>query len=153
MSNGFPLGLINSAIKIFLCNKYIPVSSSSIESRKIYFSMPYFGQQSEKLKTELLFLLSKYFKNVDFNIVLVNSFKVGSFFSYKDRLPKAMCASLVYKFSCARCASEYVGSTTRTLHTRVAEHAGRSFRTGSILSVPPHSMVRTHSESCGVPVT
>ena len=63
-----------------------------------------------------------------------------------------MC-SLVYKFCCARCASEYIGSTTRTVHTRVAEHAGRSFRTGSILSVSPHSMVRTHSESCGVPVT
>ena len=60
---------------------------------------------------------------------------------------------LVYKISCARCASEYVGSTTRTLHTRVAEHAGRSFKTGSISSVPSHSMVRTHSESCGVPVT
>ena len=58
--------------------------------------MPYFGQQSEKLKTELLYLLSKYFKNVDFNIVLVNSFKVGSVFSYKYRLPKAMCASLVH---------------------------------------------------------
>ena len=64
-----------------------------------------------------------------------------------------MCASLVYKFSCARCASEYVGSTTRTLHTRVAEHDGRSFRTGSILSVPPHSMVRPHSESCGALAT
>ena len=36
-------------------------------------------------------------------------------------------SSLVYKFSCACCASEYVGSTIRTLHTRVAEHAGRSF--------------------------
>ena len=38
-------------------------------------------------------------------------------------------------------------------NTRVAEHAGRSFKTGSILSVLPHSMVRTHFESCGVPVT
>ena len=153
MSSVFPLGLINSAIKHILCNKYNPASISPIEIRKIYFSIPYFGQQSEKLKTELIFLISKYFKNVDFNIVLVNSFKVGSFISYKDRLPKAMCASLVYKFCCARCASEYVGSTTRTLQTRVAEHAGRSFRTVFILSVPPHSMVRTHSESCGVPVT
>ena len=144
-------GLINSAIKIFLSNKYNPVSISLIEIRQIYFSIPYFGQQSEKFNTELLFLLSKYFKNVDFNIVLVNSFKLCSFFSYKDRLPKAMCAPLVYKFCCARCASEYVESTTRTLHTTVAEHAGRSFRTGSILSVPPQSMIRTHSESCGVP--
>ena len=31
-------------------------------------------------------------------------------------------------------------------------NAGRSSRTGSILSVPPHSMVRSHSESCGIPV-
>ena len=82
MSNGFPLGLINSAIKNFLCNKYNPLSVSHIESREIYFSMPYFRQQSEKLKTELLFLLSTYFKKVNFNIVLVNSFKVGKFFSY-----------------------------------------------------------------------
>ena len=64
-----------------------------------------------------------------------------------------MCASLVYKFSCARCASAYVGSITHTLHTRFAEHAGKNFRTGSIFSVLPHSMMRTYSESCGVPVT
>ena len=60
--------------------------------------------------------------------------------------------SLVYQFSCARCASEYVGSTIRTLHTRVVEDAVRSFRTESLLTVPPHS-IRQHSLSCGVPVS
>ena len=64
-----------------------------------------------------------------------------------------MRSSLVYKFSCARCASEYVGSTIRTQHTRVAEHAGRSFLTGSLLTVPPHSNMREHALSCGVPVS
>ena len=64
-----------------------------------------------------------------------------------------MRSPLVYKFSCARCAVEYVGSTIRTLHTRVAEHAGRSFRTGSLLTVPPHSNIRQHALSCGVPVS
>ena len=64
-----------------------------------------------------------------------------------------MFDSILYKFSCALYASEYVGSTIRTLHTRVVEHAGMNFRTGSILSVPSHSMVRTHSESCGAPLT
>ena len=33
-------------------------------------------------------------------------------------------SSLVYKFSCAQCASEYVGMTARTLSTRVDEHVG-----------------------------
>ena len=62
-----------------------------------------------------------------------------------------MRSSLVYKFCCARCASEYVGSTIRTIHTRVAEHAGRSFRTGSLLTIPPHPNIRQHALLCGVP--
>ena len=51
---------------------------------------------------------------------------------------------MVYEFRCARCASEYVGSSIRTLHARVAEHAGRSARTGSISTVPAQSMIRNH---------
>ena len=61
-------------------------------------------------------------------------------------------SSLVYKFSCTQCVSEYVGSTMRTLHTRVAEHAGRSFRTGALLTSPPHSNIRAHALSCSSPV-
>ena len=157
-SNGFPLGFINSAIKFFLSNMYNHVSISPIEIR--YFQYCILGNNLKNWRPNSYF----YFLNIlrtlictlsllTSTLVLVNSFKLGYFFSYKDRLPKAMCASLVYKCCCARSASECVGSTTRTLHTRVAEHAGRSFRTGSILSVPPHSMVRIHSESCGVLVT
>ena len=150
----FPLVSLTQPLKFFCVTSIILYQFHRLKVVKFIFQLILIDADvpaSEKFKIKLFFLLSKYFKNVDFNIVLVNSFKV--FFSYRDRLPKAMCASLVYKFSCALCASEYVGSTTRTLHTKIAEHAGRSFRTGSILSVSTHSMVRTHSESYGVPVT
>ena len=94
----------------------------------------------------------KFFSDVDFHISLVNKFKIDLIFNFKDKRPLAMRSSLVYKFNCARCASEYVGSTIRTLHTRVAEHTGRSFRTGSLLTVPPHSNIRQHALSCVIPV-
>ena len=42
--------------------------------------------------------------------------------------------------------------TSRNLFVRVAEHAGRSYRTGRILTVPPHSVVREHAERCHVPI-
>ena len=45
-----------------------------------------------------------------------------------------MRAFMVFKFRCARCASEYVGSSIRVLNARVAEHAGRSARTESTLT-------------------
>ena len=44
-------------------------------------------------------------------------------------------SSLVYKFSCAQCASEYVRMTARTLGTRVYEHVGGQLPNRS----PPHS--------------
>ena len=59
-----------------------------------------------------------------------------------------MRSGLIYKFCCVQCTSEYVGSTTRSLRTRVAEHAGVSFRTGAALTRPPHSSIREHVLSC-----
>ena len=40
----------------------------------------------------------------------------------------------------------------RTLHTRVAENAGRSFRIGALLTSPPHSNIRAHALPCSIPV-
>ena len=110
--------------------------------------MPYFGAQSEELKKEVLKLLTKYVPNYSFKFVLVNNFTIGSLFPFKDRLPSHMQASLVYKFSCSRCESMYIGSTCRTLGARVAEHMGRSYSTNSILANPSHSSIREHSFSC-----
>ena len=78
---------------------------------------------------------------------------MGSFFKHKDVLPKEMRSSLIYKYSCVQCASEYIGSTTRLLASRVAEHSGRSLRTNRILARPSHSNIREHAQTCGTPIT
>ena len=38
--------------------------------------------------------------------------------------------------------------TSRNFYKRIAEHAGRSFRTNSLLSHPPHSAIRDHTFGC-----
>ena len=43
-------------------------------------------------------------------------------------------SSLLYKFSCAQCASEYVSMTAHTLGTSVDEYVGVSYRTGARLT-------------------
>jgi len=142
--NGFPLGLIHSHISKFLNNVFQPATSNSaptVFTNELFFTIPYFGYQSEKMRKDLLQLLSKFYPKTKFTFILVNNFKIGSFFSYKDRLPLALRSSLVYKFSCAHCASAYVGSTVRALGVRVEEHAGRSVRTGNFLKVPPQSNI------------
>ena len=86
-------------------------------------------------------------------IILVNNFEISSFFSHKDVLPKAVRSSVIYKFCCEHCSSEYVGSTTRSLIVRSSEHAGRSHRTGNRFNNPSASQIRDHAETCGSPIT
>ena len=65
-----------------------------------------------------------------------------------------MQSSLSYEFSCAHCASKYVGSTIRASCSREAQHAGRSSGIGNSLVHPFHSSIRLHLESkCDVTIT
>ena len=150
--NGYPVSLVNKCIRRFLDSLYLKKErSSTIETGEdFYISIPFFGHQSEKLKTELLSLLSKFYSNINFKIVLVNNFRIGSFFRYKDRIPKSMQASLIYEFSCVRdrTSVSYIGSTKRHLYERVAQHANRSARTGKTFSTPCNSSIKSHSDSC-----
>ena len=46
------------------------------------------------------------------------------------------------------CETAYVGSTTRTLETRAAEHRGWSLCSDTILGSPSQSSIGAHSEQC-----
>ena len=139
--------LINTQIRKFLSKHFEPTDSEHTIKQNFYVSMPYFGSQAHRLAHELSVLLSNFVPHCDFVLIQVNLNKIASLFNYKDKLPTPMRSSLAYKCSCARCACEYVTSTSRIIHTRVKEHARRSHRTGSLLTVLSHSNIRLHSQS------
>ena len=157
-NNGYPIYLINVHIRRLL-NNLLDSSTSNLantpqdSSTNFYFTIPYFGAQSQKLQVELQKVFRKYFSNTHFHIIPVNGFSVGSFFNYKDVLPKDSRTSIVYKYSCERCSSVYVGSTSRRLHVRVCEHMGLSSRTEKPLSTPAASSIRDHAQSCNSPIS
>ena len=115
----------------------------------MFCTLPFTGAQSDKLKLELNSLLQETFPQLDINLIFVNKSTIASLFPFKERLPTCLKSSVIYLFSCAQCASgTYVGSTTRAIHMRIAEHRGRSFRTGKLLATPCHSAVREHALKC-----
>ena len=61
-----------------------------------------------------------------------------------------MRSNVVYEFRCAQSSAtaSYVGSTKRHFQNRVAEHGGRSIRTGKSVSSPKMSSIRDHSNHC-----
>ena len=118
-SNGFPVQFIESKINRILRSKYCNIPNNETNNQKLYFSQPFFGHQSEKLKEDLLNLIKQYFPDYSSNIILVNRFTIGSLF-----INKGMRSAVVYKYVCPACGAQYVGSTTRSLATRAAELAG-----------------------------
>ena len=149
-NNGFQKNKIESIINDFLNKKYSNIQAPiSVGKKPLYAIIPYFGHLSIQMKIEMSKLISEYFPHLNPQLILVNNFKINSFFKFKDSIPHALCSGIVYKFSCAKCASVYYGSTIRTLYTRVSEHKGLSDRTGKSMIRPKQSSIRDHVMSCG----
>ena len=152
--NGFPLGIVYSFIRKFLALRYLKRPKTfDVPKLERYFVFPYFGTESERMKDDITELLSKHYYFLNPRIVLMNTFSIGSFFRYKDRLPKCCQSTVVYKFCCASCGASYVGSTLRNLHSRIQQHLGKSIRTGKFLATPDPSPIRDHSLTCDTLVT
>ena len=147
-NNGYSKDIVERSISKFLNSKFNPLDKQQNDLTNLFFVFPYFGKQSEKLKSDILKLFNKYFTNHQFHIILTNNFTIGSLFNYKDRLNKGMTASAIYKWSCPNCRAHYIGSSSRNLYVRAAEHAGLSYRTGQPLSSPPQSSIRDHAVIC-----
>ena len=124
----------------------------SVSKKVLYVRLSYLGNVSSKIESELLEKLTNFYPQICFKFISVNSFKIGSFFTYKDRLPTDLRSSVVYQYTCPSCQAGYFGSTVRAFKMRTDEHRGQSWRTGLRLHNPPHSAVRDHSQVCNVPL-
>ena len=63
--------------------------------------------------------------------------RLGSFFSFKDKVPLNARSLVLNKFTCSRCNSAYIGKTKRHFLVRMFEHLGISLSTGSNYTYNP----------------
>ena len=149
-NNGFPEAIFHKCVRNFLNNLYVPkVCAPTVPKMKLYFSLPYYGYISEKIKDDLKQLIEKHFPHVNLNLVFTNNFSIGSFFKHKEKLAESLCSCVIYDYKCMFCDKHYIGSTARQLSCRVAEHMGVSVRTGQPLSNQPHSSIFQHESETG----
>ena len=146
INNGFPLCIFDSFVKKFLDNLFLskPVVST-VKKERIHLSFPFYGHTSYLIRKELKNLFNNVYPQLDVRFVFKNTFTIGSFFKCKDKVPDLMCSDIIYKYNCSSCNAGYIGSSIRTLHQRVSEHRGVSFRTNKFISNPSHSEIRNHA--------
>ena len=88
---------------------------------------------------------SKEFCKEHFNIKLVlTSFEIKNYFSYKDPIHDDLKSFLVYTFTCASCSSSYIGETCRHFKTRIEEHIKKDNKSHilNIYTPPQHALTR-----------
>ena len=123
IKNAYLPFLINKVIKKYLDYKFSSNQTQVKDKSDVhYFKLPYIGNLSYHIKNKLS-KLSKEFCKENLNIKLAfSSFKIKTYFSYKDPIPNDLKSFLVYKFTCASCSSSYIGETCIHFKTRNEEH-------------------------------
>ena len=123
MRNGYNEELILSIINSFMSSKYRAQEGKPYgpDKFKIYISLPYIGEASEKIRGNISSCLSQ-LKCGGIQLIFIDKFsRVGDWFQVKDRQPHHLVSGVVYKVQCS-CGCFYIGETARCLQTRVDEH-------------------------------
>ena len=74
-------------------------------------------------------------------------------FKFKDKVPKELQSSVVYKYVCSCCNASYIGKSKRQFQVRAFEHLGRSIRTNRPLNKLAFSAIRDHSHQQDHPLS
>ena len=149
LMNNYKADLFDKILKRFLYAKQAPsvFSPHEVPRKVVYMKMPFYGNISYEFRKIVNKYLRESFPAVNFRFVFTNEFRIGSFFSFKDRVPDHLCSNIVYEFKCPSCEARYLGCTGRSFRIRIFEHMGKSYRTGKFLDKMPFSAVRNHARS------
>ena len=144
--NEFPQKLINCIFRDKIENlsrSSLPIPT--VNREPFYAKFPYISPHINKaINSEISQLMNRFYPQKKLHIIFSNSFSVGSFFKFKDKVPDQLRSNIVYLYSCLHCNATYVGETTRHLRTRISEHRGVSNRTGKLLRNNPNSNIYKH---------
>ena len=143
--NGYGFNLLDSCMKTFLDKKFGPNQvKTTVSTKQFLLVLPYTGQIGVTVKKQIESLFGRCMPSTKVRTVFKPVRRISMMFLYKDRVPKTLRSSVVYKFTCAQCQSAYVGCTTRHLKKRISEHIGISHLTGKQISDPKGSAVFEH---------
>ena len=79
----------------------------------VYLKLPYKGSASEKFAKNINSAVKSTYYSVNVRVVFSTECMLHS--SLKDKLPYKNKSGIIYKFTCNRCESEYIGKSSRRL--------------------------------------
>ena len=133
--NQFPEKFTDKCIKQFL-DKIFVVKKIILTApqKEICISLPFLGRDSCKIRKHLIKFKSTYFPQCKLKVIFSSGNRLRNSFMFKDKVPFSVRSYLLYRYTCSRRNSTYIGKTKRHYVVRVFEHLGVSLRTGKKFS-------------------
>ena len=97
------------------------------------------GKFSNEVKTKISKLASEFLINTKVNVIWNSPRKLRTLFAFKDKLPMRLRSKILYRYTCNRCNSIYIGKSKRHFLVRTYEHLGLSLRTGKKYTYNPNN--------------
>ena len=138
--NFYPEHFIDKCIKIFLDKKISPTQVQDVQKQELKISLPFMGKFSNEVKTKISKLASEFLVNTKVTVIWNSPRKLRNLFAFKDRLPMRIRSKILYRYTCNRCNSIYLGKSKRHFLVRAYEHLGLSLRTGKRYTYNPKNL-------------
>ena len=151
--NGYPSGIIELSIRIFLNRLYVPKQIYSTAPKKeLLIILLFLGTMSSNLKWKLHTSIRNSLPQCNIKVILRSTNHLSSLFCFKDVIPKELRPQLVYKFWCSSCNATYYGKIERHLNVRSGEHIGLASFTENRVACKPstisdHLLLHEHNNS------
>ena len=130
---------VDKCIQRVLNNIYIQTPKvPSVPKKELIIILPYLGNMSQIVKTNLTKTTSKYMKFCKLRVIFQTNNRLKNYFRFK----------IIYKFSYGSCTASYIGKTYRHFKVRVSENQGLSPRTGKPVKGTLSTSVRNHMLVC-----
>ena len=146
--NAYPASTIDRLVKTFFTRMRNRRPIHTVSRQQFQIILPYLGSVSGKVHKKLKALTKRYLPGSEILVIFKSPSRLSSVFNFKDKLPHGLVSGIVYKYTCSRCNSTYIGKTKRHRHHRVSKHAGRSPLTGKLVKGQSSTTVRDHMLTC-----
>jgi hypothetical protein len=150
LRNGYPELILDRVISLFI-NKTRAMKQTQTkdkDSNQFQIILPYLGSFSKRLEKKIKSSISQHLPKVKVIFIYRAANRLKTLFAFKDKLPSYLSSGIVYRYTCSRCNSTYVGETIRHAKRRFSEHMGLSGLTGKPLKGQNRTAVFDHVEKC-----
>ena len=149
LKNGYPLNFIDKCVFKFLNKKFSRTPDvQTVPKKELNIVLPYLGNNSLILKTNLIKTLGKNLRFCKVKVVFKTASTLRSYFRFKDVIPENLRSCQIYNFKCGSCNASYIGKTFRHMKVRISVHQGVSPRTGKNIKGTLSTSVRDHMLFC-----